>query len=1472
MVIRNSEYQSPNTVGKRQTIPMDVNDPRLRWDKKGQTKARLGAEIDIVNFAGENLVASVTGFNTISSILQQQVANINTSLESLPQLLQDPKLFPTDILNLAAAWSGTDLQITWDFDTTNPQNQYLNHFVIKFTISGTDYIIKNYAVNRAGTLQSYTLTLNSNFSLFGLAQTSFDTISVAGQDAFNNTGNYASIPGPAYNSGLPAPDITVTAINNGYSVTVNNIPTAPNYNYIEILEYVSTASSEPTGVTYQEVYLSTVNPASIIVSDTSSRWVKARFTDKLGSNGDPYSAAQKVTPNSPVSVDLQPPNEVASASATWSGDNIIVTYALPSTDPGVRFQIALTSANSNVGYFYVFPQTSSGTQTATISKADLLTQFGTHYSSFSGVIKSIDSSDNRSAGVSFNTGTRANPLTGVIPTFKTTPLVNGYSVSFTLPQYAVYAEVYQKFTSWSGVTSPIDSFTGTYASGGAKNSTTLTLSVVLDVDGNTVSSIPTGYIINGLGIPDNTYITAVSGNQITLSNALTSQASGTYTANALVYSGVGPASITSTLYQDTYLLVHFYDDFDNPSSVSAEQITQPISPTSVTLTGPGNVSGTGMSTSQGIDSSGTLGFNGYINLSWNAVSDTNLRGYRIRYTTDSTNPVYTYATYPIDQTNPPSGTLSYKLTGLAVGATYKLAIATYDQYNNISTSFTSFANTTISGTPAVSNYISAGNFKFGYGVNGSSDKGLYFDTSNYWYIDSTNSARLKVGGPSSNYLLWDGSAFTIDGNITARGGSFSGNVQMSSSGASIYNGDVTTSPGTLTGDGFILNSGGLIIRKGTNQVSLDTTTGGITANYGSIAGWDITASKIEKLATKYAGLSPSGTYAFWAGSTAAGGDTTQFAVDRSGKVYATSVQISGGQLDIGATSSNLTSGFHVTSAGLMYATGATIDGNIKAQSGTFVGDVQITTGSLYTGVSGTKSSVVINSSGLAAYDATVAGGNATTQILTNAAANGATFITSAATIGGFNIDSSSIKNSAGTLAITSTTSAGDRFTIKDSAGTWQLGLAIPSAGTDKIIYAGQTGTPNFYVTAAGTLNATGAIISGKLTIDDPTATINGVSASVLTSQASAGATALQPNGTLTGSVSGSATINGYSAATVVSGAAYGGTAMQPGGGVQVNPGRQISALDSSSGLIIVGTGTASWKTITSATTSGANVTYTTSAAHGYSTGDILSIAGSTNTTFNAASVSVNFSTTNTFTVTLISAPSGLFSGTASVIVHKQAVVLNSTGLAMYDSSGTKKVAINSDGSAVFTGAIFGGSKGSTADTSNPGYAFGSDLKGTFSIGSSTGYIQWDGTKIRIFASSTQQSGTANTYDPNNPSDLGQRPATIYTNPARIDLNSATLNGLGLYGLPVQGNADIVYRSGGYNPSSGTYTARLALDYSTSLYPLGPMGRQRMVVEDPVTGVLMLGMAIYYQDTSDANSSQGTPTSSSGSVGDLWVRY
>jgi hypothetical protein len=342
-------------------------------------------------------------------------------------------------------------------------------------------------------------------------------------------------------------------------------------------------------------------------------------------------------------------------------------------------------------------------------------------------------------------------------------------------------------------------------------------------------------------------------------------------------------------------------------------------PIVVDTTGPANVTSVTIAES-GIDTSGYLGFNAYANISWPAVTGGGIRGYRIRFSNDN-GATYSY----VD--SPGTGT-TYKLAGLAIGSTYQVAVATYDEYNNTSSSYVSGPNVTVAGTPSVSNYISGGPFQFGVGVGSvSTNKGLYFDASNYWYVNATNSARLKVGGATSNYLLWDGSTFAIDGNVTARGGTFSGNIFMSTTGASIYNGTIDSATGNLTGNGFALNSTGLKVANGTKSVTISAATGTITANGGSIGNWNITDTTLSKnniildsagtiqvgsTAAASVYLKSSGDFVMWAGNNTPdanakfriGSDGTLYA---NGAVFGTGTSISGyaTTTQLGTTNTNL---------------------------------------------------------------------------------------------------------------------------------------------------------------------------------------------------------------------------------------------------------------------------------------------------------------------------------------------------------------------------------------------------------------------------------------------------------------------------------------------------------------------------------------------------------------------------------------
>ena len=76
-----SKYKSPKSVAKNQTVPIGVDDPRLSWDKKGQTYARQGAEIQEIGADGKSLI---TGGSTASNAYVTSVVDDNQVKAQIP--------------------------------------------------------------------------------------------------------------------------------------------------------------------------------------------------------------------------------------------------------------------------------------------------------------------------------------------------------------------------------------------------------------------------------------------------------------------------------------------------------------------------------------------------------------------------------------------------------------------------------------------------------------------------------------------------------------------------------------------------------------------------------------------------------------------------------------------------------------------------------------------------------------------------------------------------------------------------------------------------------------------------------------------------------------------------------------------------------------------------------------------------------------------------------------------------------------------------------------------------------------------------------------------------------------------------------------------------------------------------------------------------------------------------------------------
>lgn len=309
------------------------------------------------------------------------------------------------------------------------------------------------------------------------------------------------------------------------------------------------------------------------------------------------------------------------------------------------------------------------------------------------------------------------------------------------------------------------------------------------------------------------------------------------------------------------------------------------------------------------DPDGLFTFNKKVLFNWTANTDTSTYGYQIRFrrvgTTD-----YTYMSVPGRTTT------STYLYGVKAGQTYEIGVSTYDQFGNTNVSdWKSYPNIVIpaSTSLAADVAITAGDMKMGYGIGGdNANKGLYLGPENYWYIQgnttASSAARLSVGG-TGDRLLWDGTNLSVTGNLTARSGSFTGNILLSSTNASIYNGTIN-SAGNLTGNGFALNATGLKVANGSNSVTLDAASGQITANAGSIGSWQITDSGLSNNNARLNSTS---------GYLELGGANTDNIVrlDANDANY---------RMWIGRNSS-ATAPFKVSKTGVLYASGAIIDGD-----------------------------------------------------------------------------------------------------------------------------------------------------------------------------------------------------------------------------------------------------------------------------------------------------------------------------------------------------------------------------------------------------------------------------------------------------------------------------------------------------------------------------------------------------------------
>lgn len=393
----------------------------------------------------------------------------------------------------------------------------------------------------------------------------------------------------------------------------------------------------------------------------------------------------------------------------------------------------------------------------------------------------------------------------------------------------------------------------------------------------------------------------------------------------LRYTGIGPASIILDTLATVYVKLNHLSYSDCESLNSDVKEGKAYDPIVFDDIPPENDFDLGTATVEE-DSNGLFNFDKKILFTWTQNTDTSTSGYRIRYKS-ALDADYTYMSVP------GRGTVSTYLYGLKAGQTYQIAVTTYDVYGNDNSEYKQYPNIVIPSNTSLKTdvAISAGDMKLGYGIGGdNSNKGLYVAPENYWYVTGNTSvssaARFKVGG-TSDWLYWNGANLEITGKINANAGAFTGSVDI---GTSLVDGQlrVTTSSGKFE-IGKLTNTAGQKIGvgiQGTNSsgklFQLDTETG-IIANKGTIAGWTIDDTSINK----------AGNVGFYATTTNsdvtiwAGGSRTvspNFSVTYAGKMVAKDAVLKG-IVQAGEGGFGILESDNTTATGYKVANGWTID-------------------------------------------------------------------------------------------------------------------------------------------------------------------------------------------------------------------------------------------------------------------------------------------------------------------------------------------------------------------------------------------------------------------------------------------------------------------------------------------------------------------------------------------------------------------
>lgn len=479
-----SEYRGNKSVAKNPTISIGVDDPRVAWNKITQTKSRQGSEIDIIGLDGKSLIGGGLNLTDGSGAIDTNPKPKKVvKVPGVPPVGQPP----LPVTNLVGDWGPNDsILLTFDFDTTDDANFYIDRFLVKVYDSATAewYSLKSgfgypgsTFLNTSSANQSLTLTsadiylsLDVNTLISNITK-----VAVATADILN-TGEYVEADMPAYESPLPQPVFTLSKGVDYYVVTLDptNLAAALAAGFFGVIveekitpELVKANVSLTTG--WNQASPMTSNSVIVVYApDEEHRWVRLKYINANG-NASVYSDIADITPDPFMPGNTDPPDQFTSASISWVGNDIKVDFVQPPEKAGAIVRVKLVPYINDVestilyaeySHLIIPPETSF-----TIKSTDLYGQFGTYYSKFKGYITSVSSQGIPSTQAMIVSGPidRTSLLSTVYPTvgipnvnapsglFRVTASVSGYIVDFDMPYDASRLEVYEKSTPWTAI-------------------------------------------------------------------------------------------------------------------------------------------------------------------------------------------------------------------------------------------------------------------------------------------------------------------------------------------------------------------------------------------------------------------------------------------------------------------------------------------------------------------------------------------------------------------------------------------------------------------------------------------------------------------------------------------------------------------------------------------------------------------------------------------------------------------------------------------------------------------------------------------------------------------------------------------------------------------------------------------------------------------------------------------------------------